>query len=124
MSKIVDAYVKFFEIGFKRFISNVFASMYFKVVYTEADVDELDKFIKWNFLKMDADNELVDLVKNNKELFATETFNKDFVNKLIIDDNYKVSLERQRELSKEMSGTAYTVDDVLSLINDKPNHVN
>lgn len=111
MSELNKIAVEFFEKKFQQLVLKVKVKQNHQIAYLGDDMDKMMEFVKYQDQLEEFEKNFVEFIEANEEHLDMEELHK-----LAELKEYKVTSERQKELSKELINKEYTVDELLDLV--------
>lgn len=105
---------EFFDLKAQQLMLQIYTRLNQKMGYTQNEIDELSKFLKSKSDLEELESNMVDFITKNLEL----------LNSLDLEEEskkpeYKVSLDRQREIGKKYFGKELTIEDLLKEVESR-----
>lgn len=105
---------EFFDLKAQQLMLQIYTRLNQKLGYTQNEIDELSKFLKSKSDLEELESNMVDFITKNLEL----------LNSLDLEEEskkpeYKVSLDRQREIGKKYFGKELTIEDLLKEVESR-----
>jgi hypothetical protein len=100
--------IKFFELKAKQLICKVWLAINQKPGYTNDEVGLMMKVLEVQHKLEDVEAEMFELLKANETFFMNADLQE-----LANQQEFKVSLDKQKEYSKELLGYETTIEDLL-----------
>ena len=111
MSELNKVAVEFFEKKYQHLVLKVKVKQNHQIAYSGDDMGKMMEFVKYQDQLEEFEKNLVEFIEANEEHLAM-----DELQKLAGLEEYKVTSERQKELSKELINKEYTVDELVELV--------
>lgn len=103
-----EVYKKFFELKAKQMIAQLYLALRQQLGYTQDQVDLMMKVMKVKDKLDTVEKEMYELIMANQEYFEKP----EDVQAASADPEYKVSVEKQRELAEEMVGMKLSLEEL------------
>lgn len=100
--------VKFFELKFEQLVLQVLARLEHQVAYTQDEVDKMSRYVNLSGQLEKQEEKLLDFIKSN-----VEELEKHDLHELAKLTEYRVTQDRQKELSKALVDKEWTVDELM-----------
>lgn len=111
MSELNKIAVEFFEKKYQHFVLKVKVKQNHQIAYSGDDMYKMMEFVKYQDQLEEFEKNFVEFIEANEEHLDMEELHK-----LAELEEYKVTSERQKELSKELINKEYTVDELIELV--------
>ena len=98
----------FFELKAKQMFCKLWLAKNRKIGYTSNEIYLLERVLNVESKLEEIEKELYNLLVDNAELFQNLDLNAE-----AMKPEYKVTYDRQKELSKEIFGKSYVIDDFI-----------
>lgn len=107
---------EFFEIKCKQMLVRLWLMAFAKPGYVSDELGLLERHMQVEAKRQEVNDELVKFLTEHKKEFEDD-YTMDDLNKYC--QEYKVSIERQKEISKELLGKEYSIEELMEKIDKR-----